>query len=128
MLRNCADCNQVYVHAVNKLCPDCTKKRNEQFTKVKEYLRQHPMAKIHEVVSETGVELERVREFIDEGRLRIVPIDVTLHCQICGVVIPSGRICSQCELELTGTEEAEQHDQKAKMHLLESWEKQNRKK
>ena len=35
MLRNCADCNQVYVHAVNKLCPDCTKSEMSSLLKLK---------------------------------------------------------------------------------------------
>ena len=50
MLRNCVECNQVFVHPVNKLCPDCTKKRNELFEKVKGYIRTHPNARIHDVV------------------------------------------------------------------------------
>jgi predicted amidophosphoribosyltransferase len=101
MLRNCVECNQVFVHPVNKLCPDCTKKRNELFEKVKEYIRTHPNARIHEVVVDTGVEFDLVREFIDEGRLKIVPVDVEFRCQICGTRLSAGRICNQCKTDLT---------------------------
>ncbi|HHX01617.1 MAG TPA: MerR family transcriptional regulator [Firmicutes bacterium] len=100
MLRNCADCNQIFAHPVNKLCPSCTKKQNEMFDKVKEYIRTNPKAKIHEVVVQTGVDFDKVREFIDEGRLKIVPADVEFRCRICGTKLTSGRICSQCEADL----------------------------
>ena len=59
MLRNCADCGQIFAHPVNKLCPSCTKKQNEMFEKVKEFIRMHPNATIQEVVVETGVEFDK---------------------------------------------------------------------
>jgi len=107
MLRNCIECNQIFVHPVNKLCPECTKKRNEMFEKVKEYIRTHPNARIHEVVVETGVHFDLVKEFIDEGRLKIVPIDVEFRCQICGTKLSAGRICNQCKSDLTHKGEGE---------------------
>lgn len=130
MLRNCIECNQVFVHAVNKLCPSCTKNRSEQFDKVKQYLRQNPKATIQEVVNETEVAWERVREFIDEGRLRIIPVDAVVHCQICGVEISSGRICVKCEQDLSDktAPPLDSFDKRAKMHLLEYMEKQKRNK
>lgn len=123
LMRNCSDCNSVFVHPVNTLCSECTKKRNEQFNKVKEYLRKHPRAQLAEVVSETGVSLERVREFTAEGRLKVVPVDMNIQCQICGSQITSGRICQKCQerfSQKTDRTEDKNDDKSGRMHILNS--------
>ncbi len=113
----------MFVHSANKLCPQCTKERNEEFAKVKDCLRRNLNARIHEVVAETGVSLERVREFITEGRLKIVPIDAQMKCEICGNNIRVGRICSKCEQELASPD---RDGKTAKMHLMQSIQKERR--
>lgn len=124
MIRNCSDCNKIFVHSVNTLCPECTKKRNEQFNKVKGYLQKHPKARLQEIVNETGVSLERVREFAAEGRLKVVPVELDIKCQICGAEITFGRICQKCQEKFsqksdrtTGTES---EGKSGRMHLLKS--------
>jgi hypothetical protein len=102
------------------------------FEKVKEFIRMHPNATIQEVVVETGVEFDKVREFIDEGRLKIVPIDVVFRCQICGAKLSSGRICSQCQADLLLKgerleEPAEDNNSKrGKVHSLERRSRESR--
>lgn len=126
MLRNCSECNKIFSHRINKLCPECVKNRNNQFNLVKDYLRSHPNALLGKVVTETGVSVERVKEFIQEGRLKVIPADYHHKCQLCGTRITSGKICNQCELRLRYSEKAKyqsdsnnkKHD--AKMHLLET--------
>lgn len=123
MLRNCIDCNRIFSHPTNKLCPKCMQKRNEMFNRVKDYLRTYPKAQLQEVVDQTGISLEQIREYINEGRLKIIPAGVQLHCQICGAIITKGRICRQCQKQLNSEQQETKktpNDRRARMHLLES--------
>lgn len=129
MLRNCIECNRVFSHPTNKLCPECLRLRNQEFEAVREYLREHPNALLIDVVTKTGVRVERIYEFIDEGRLKIVPADVRFRCQVCGAEITSGRICNSCKKQLTSNRDnpAMQTKYRAKMHVLEFRNSQNQK-
>lgn len=100
MLRNCAECNRVFSHPVQKLCPSCLSEKEELFNKVKQYLIDHPLATISEVSEATGVDTDRILEFLREGRLQIKPTDVTLRCKICDEEIESGTVCDKCRKKL----------------------------
>ncbi len=123
MMRNCTGCNAVFVHPHNTLCPQCVKERNAEFNKVKVYLQRHPKSKLQEIVNETGVSLDRVREFVAEGRLKIIPIDLEINCQICGSLITTGRICQKCQAQLSKKSDESTQVEKGhtgRMHLLNS--------
>lgn len=124
MLQNCRECDRIFSHPTNKLCPQCIRDQNNQFNLVKDYLRKNPNSLLREVVQETEVSIERIKEFIKEGRLKIVPPDYYHECQLCGTKITSGKICNKCQLELRQYEpqkpEPKKENQSAKMHLLEA--------
>lgn len=96
MLRNCQECNGIYSHPVSRLCAKCSKKRNDEFIKVRDYVRKNPNSVINDVVLATEVSYEHVREFVEEDRLKLVPADMTKHCALCNVEITQGRICNDC--------------------------------
>lgn len=96
MLRNCDECNRVFAHPSRRLCEECYQKQQQQFNAVRDYLQENPGASVAEVAKETEVDLDTIYEFIREGRLHIVPHDVEFHCEICGDVISTGRVCAKC--------------------------------
>jgi ribosomal protein L32 len=77
------------------ICPDCQREIEEDFEKVKNYLKEHPNAKIMKIIDDTGVSESRLNRFIRAGRLSIKPI-----CESCGKPIESGRLCAECKMKL----------------------------
>ena len=100
MLRNCKECNKVFSHPGSKLCPQCQQLRRDDFDKIKEYLRSNSKATTREVVAATKVQLDRVQEFIREGRLDVLPSDANQQCSICGTPIMRGRVCERCLVQM----------------------------
>lgn len=100
MLKNCADCGRIFAHPARNLCDECYKKVQETFHKVKEFLQKNPGATVVEVANATEVDVETIYEFIREGRLKVVPRDVSLSCEVCGDPITTGRFCARCRSSL----------------------------
>lgn len=103
MLKNCAECNRVFSHPSRDLCQECYEKAQESFELVRDYLKQNPGASVVEVANETEVDLDLIYEYIEEGRLDVVPRDARLQCSICGDPIVVGRVCANCRNELRST-------------------------
>ncbi|HHY09653.1 MAG TPA: MerR family transcriptional regulator [Firmicutes bacterium] len=106
MLRNCENCNRVFAHPTRLLCDACYQEEQDDFTAVKEYLRENPKATIGEVAEKTEVDLETIYKFIRQERLDIIPSDIKFHCEICGAEIEGGRVCSKCRAEFRKTKES----------------------
>ncbi|HOQ72830.1 MAG: hypothetical protein PHG88_08615 [Limnochordia bacterium] len=103
MLKNCELCGKLFAHPARTLCEDCYGKVQESYEAVKEYLQKHPGASVAEVAQATETEVDTIYQFIREGRLSIIPKDVSLTCEICGAPITTGRICRKCRAELAQT-------------------------
>ena len=133
MLRNCADCGKIFSHPTLRYCSSCMKARNDDFGRVKDYLRKNPNASTAETAEATEVDLDTIMGYIRSGRLSIVPRDVQLHCEVCGKTISKGRLCNTCGKELaapsdesTKAKKSEvKAEPKAKMHILEELRKRH---
>ncbi|NLY29761.1 MAG: hypothetical protein GX047_03935 [Firmicutes bacterium] len=98
-LRNCARCGKLFtaVSSSMKLCIDCEREDQDQFNKVKEYLKEHAAATVIEITKATGVERKQIYEWVKTGRLDIASVvDLGLSCESCGKPIKSGRFCIEC--------------------------------
>ncbi len=79
------------------VCPDCLKKQNELFGKVKSYIAEHPTAKIEEVSNACGVSANDIRKWAREERLSFPEESpIRIYCEKCGAPIKSGRYCEKC--------------------------------
>lgn len=102
-MRNCKKCGRVFSSFGDKICPDCKREEDELFTKVKDYIYDHPHASIKEVAEETEVEEEIILRFMREGRIEVADDSLsTLTCEKCGVAIRTGRYCVDCQKKLVG--------------------------
>lgn len=107
MLRNCEECNRLFSHPTRVLCQECYEKAKRSFELVKKYLQDNPGATVAQVARDTEVDLELIYEYIQEGRLDVIPKDATLQCSICGASISVGRVCAKCRNELRSTMSSE---------------------
>lgn len=103
-LRNCPQCDRLFVYRGRNLCPQCLEKEEEEFMLVRRYVRDHPGATVFETAEATGVSEEKILRFLREGRLvsRGLKSSVVLKCERCGKVIEEGRYCRSCLAELEG--------------------------
>jgi len=84
------------------MCPDCIKKEEELFDKVRDFLYENPNSSLEEVTEATGVDVKKILDFLKEGRLILKQGNpYLLKCEVCGKAILTGRYCEQCAAEMT---------------------------
>lgn len=102
-VRNCRRCGKVYNYIGGPpICPSCRDADEADFKRVKEYLYKNPGASLSQVSSELDVSVEKIRNYLKEGRLEIIGDDANLilECESCGKSIRTGRLCDSCAKEL----------------------------
>jgi len=123
-LRNCPQCNKLFAYTIRNLCPECSKKEDENFDKVRDYIYSTPEATIEEVSKNTGVPIKTVLEYLKEGRLMLRDnnTNILLHCEVCNEPILTGRLCEKCARKFKKGFESKpkpllRHDMTGKIHL-----------
>lgn len=100
-MRNCKKCGKVFSSFGDKICPECKREEDELFTKVKDYIYDHPHASIKEIAEETQVSEDTILRYLREGRIEVADDSLsTLTCEKCGKSIKSGRYCQECSTKL----------------------------
>lgn len=99
-LRNCPQCGRLFAYQGRNLCKKCQEEEENEYLVVRRYVREHPGATVFEVAEETGVEEEKILQFLRDGRLQSKGLTAVLECERCGQKISSGRYCQQCIKEL----------------------------
>lgn len=68
--KNCPVCGKVFdQQGFYEVCQNCFAENEKDFDKVRDFLYSHPNKTMMEVASATGVTIEKIREFIRQGRL-----------------------------------------------------------
>ncbi len=99
-LISCRLCGAIIVKISRDVCPKCHVIEEENFVKVRDFLRANPGSPVEEIVKETRVPEPQVNRFISSGRLERVNINVDHTCQTCHRTIPTGLICPECAKNL----------------------------
>ncbi len=124
-IKNCPKCRKIFSPMVGQvICSDCIKEEEEEFEKVKGYLRENRGAGINIVSDETGVSIKKILKYLREGRLEITDEMVDfLKCEKCGISIKSGQYCRNClekvskDLSSVLIKNDENNKETAKMHI-----------
>jgi flagellar operon protein (TIGR03826 family) len=101
-IRYCRQCRKMFQYVAGSvLCPVCKKIDEEEFEKVRNFLRDFPGANMQEVSSNTGVSPNKINRWLKEERLEVSEDSpVALNCENCGIRIRSGRFCIECSKQL----------------------------
>ena len=101
-VRNCRRCRKIFMYVTGpQICDACKKLEDEEYEKVRAFVKEFPGANIQEVSRETGVSTHLIYRFLREGRLEVSESSpITLQCENCGVRIKSGRFCISCSKRL----------------------------
>ena len=96
-IATCDECGRLFSFLARGTCGDCLERMERDFQAVRDYLREHPRARVAEVACATGVAEDLIHRFLREGRLEqaAAPADA-LACEVCGAAIAVGRHCAPC--------------------------------
>ncbi|MDX8044594.1 TIGR03826 family flagellar region protein [Gracilibacillus sp. S3-1-1] len=103
-LANCIRCDKVFVKTTSSVCPECIKEEEKQFQIVYKFLkkRENRQATIPEIVEATGVKEDIILQFVRDNRLRTSHFpNLAYPCERCETPITKGKLCSNCQGELT---------------------------
>lgn len=100
--RNCRRCGKMFGYTSGMpICDACKRKDEEDFQRVRQYLKENPGARMREVAEACEVSVEKVTRYLREGRLEIKEgANIVLECESCGRSIKSGRFCESCSKQL----------------------------
>lgn len=97
-LANCSECGRLFARSIHTECPDCLNTEEDDFEKVKIYLRENTAPELAEIISETGVSETRILSFLRSGRLISIGT-LSYPCSSCGELIQGGTICAVCRVK-----------------------------
>ncbi len=96
----CKLCGNLYNETGTIFCYSCSKKSEEYFREVREYLYENPDASAAEIVEATEIPEKLLVYFLREGRLEMRHADGSLRCEQCGAGIATGKLCGTCQAKI----------------------------
>lgn len=101
-VRNCKECGKLFNYMGGMpICPTCSKKLEDKFEEVKEYIYDNPGANINQVAEENDVSVKQIKHWVREERLCFADnSELGIECEKCGVMIKTGRFCQKCKKQL----------------------------
>lgn len=101
-VKNCKRCKKIFMYTMGpQICDECKRQEEEDFSKVRVFLRDFPGASIQEVSDNTEVPTQLIYKFLKEGLIEVSESSsIALQCESCGVRITSGRFCLACSKKL----------------------------
>ncbi len=101
-IKNCRRCRKIIMWTMGpQLCEDCKRLEEEDFEKVRKFVRDYPGATIQEVSNATEVSQVTIHKYLKEGRLEVTADSpIAIQCENCGARIRSGRFCPKCAATL----------------------------
>ncbi|PXV90171.1 flagellar operon protein (TIGR03826 family) [Lachnotalea glycerini] len=98
-VRNCKKCRKLFNYIGGQpICPSCLADLEDEFQKVKVYLRENPKATMVMIAEDNEVSVQQIKQWIREERLSFTDDSpVAIECENCGTMIRTGRYCKQCK-------------------------------
>ncbi|MEN6348143.1 MAG: TIGR03826 family flagellar region protein [Syntrophomonas sp.] len=98
---NCPECGRLFAADGSKrVCSKCLEKEDSEYGTVRKYIRDHPGASVFEVSEATGIEEQKILQFLKDGRLQSSGYVEIAYCERCGKKISAGRLCDNCRAQV----------------------------
>ncbi len=113
---NCKECGKIFNYTFgDKICASCKKRMDDDFQKVKRYIRSNKQATIRNVSQECEVSINQLKKWVREERLSFSDgAGVGIDCIGCGKSISTGKYCDECKGKLLKGFEIEKSSTKEK--------------
>lgn len=99
-LASCARCKKLYQKIRSNICPTCEINEEEDYEKVRKHLGEHPNRNAEQVSEETGVPIDSVLRFIEQGRVEAMGVGnaINVKCGKCGApaISVTKKLCEAC--------------------------------
>lgn len=96
-LKNCKRCKKLFQYNGLPMCASCIALEDDEFTKVRDYVKKNSKPSIAETAKATEVDEKQIMKFLREGKLERAGYSMEgLTCEMCGATIGGGRLCSKC--------------------------------
>ena len=103
-IRQCSRCRSLFQYRGNHRCPECVRQVDELFIKVRNYIYEHPVAIMAQIIEATGADEADINTWLREGRLILDKSSTPLiYCEICNKPIVTGRYCDDCAVDMKAT-------------------------
>lgn len=106
----CKFCNKPFQGMSTRICPECDRKIDEDFIKIRDYVYDNPGSfDIDAICEATEVEKKIALHLLKEGRLTISTpppgsgVLAAFVCSVCKKPIPTGTMCDDCKNSLSST-------------------------
>ena len=100
-LTTCKNCGALMVKVTRDICPECYRKEELLFLKIKDFLKMNLGANITQVAQSCDCTEEEVFGFIKSGRLERIGLGRIAHpCELCNTTIYEGVMCEECKKKL----------------------------
>ncbi len=123
-IKKCPRCGKIFSPISGSLiCGECIKLEEQEFEKVRSYLKINRGADINTVSKETEVSTKKILKYLREGRIEVTEgMSDFLKCEKCGVNIRSGQYCRSCSEKVAKNLQSvlikkEEPKTEAKMHI-----------
>ncbi|NJD04688.1 MAG: flagellar protein [Ruminiclostridium sp.] len=95
---NCSVCGKLFETGnCRSVCHECIKQDMSDFDRIRDFLYNHPRAKVFEVSNNLDIPVPVIKRYLREGRLEIIEKNNRfLLCEKCGKPICSGTQCDDC--------------------------------
>lgn len=101
-VKNCPECGKLYMENPSGMCPACYAQEEVYEHKIGDYLREFGKAPIERIHEATGVSEKIILRMLKSGRLLVEGLNlISYPCDMCGIPIFEGRICSKCNNNFT---------------------------
>lgn len=103
-VRNCKQCDRIYRYDGFNICSRCRNTNEDEFSTVIEYLYENKHSNIKETSEATGVSIEKITEFIRQGKIETRNfVNMKVQCIQCERTVTKGKICDKCKEEMKTT-------------------------
>lgn len=99
-VKKCKECGSIFNYMGRDICPECIKRLDECFVAIRDYLDEHPNAKVAELSEELEIKEKTILDFIKQGRIMVR--EPVLNCVNCGRPICGGDLCDECRSNIGG--------------------------
>ena len=100
-VRNCSRCGKIFNYVVGQpICESCRKELEQEFQKVKDYIKENPGQGVKEVAEACEVPENQIKQWVREERLEFSKGSGALNCEQCGEPIATGRFCEKCKASM----------------------------
>ena len=101
-VRNCSRCGKIFNYVAGQpICETCRKELEQDYQKVKDYIKDNPNQGLKEVAEACEVPENQLKQWVREERLMFSKGAGAITCEKCGAPIETGRFCEKCKATMT---------------------------